>query len=140
VSFRYVDAHKVQANVAQMEQDEQEKHLANRSKKIISAEATLMNKQQNELKALIKKNQAIEDGQLKMRDVEHNKLLQRYQNVRKELENQQSIERNRMDKMFRPGTANRSNISMMGGSPSKKSLNSSRMSMRGNQPASKPSK
>jgi hypothetical protein len=39
-----------------METDEQEKHLANRSKKIISAEATLMNKQQNELKALVKKN------------------------------------------------------------------------------------
>jgi hypothetical protein len=77
----------VQAKVAQMENDEQERHLANRSKKIISAEATLMNKQQNELKYLLKKNQAIEDGQAKMRDVEHNKLLQRYQNVRKELEN-----------------------------------------------------
>lgn len=40
---------------------------------MVAAEATLMNKQQNELKALIKKNQAIEDGQVKMRDLDHNK-------------------------------------------------------------------
>jgi hypothetical protein len=51
---------------------------------------------------------------LKQREIEHNKLLQRYQNVKRELENQQNLERNKVERSFtRPGTA-----SVMAGSRS----------------------
>jgi hypothetical protein len=45
---------------------------------------------------------------LKLREIEHNKILQRYQNVRKEIENGQTIERmkrERVYKQMRPQTA-----------------------------------
>ena len=35
-----------------------------------------------------------------MRETEHNKLLQRYQNVKKEIENQQNIERIKFEKLM----------------------------------------
>lgn len=123
-----------------MEKDELDKHIQNRHKKIVAAEATLITKQQNEMAALKKKLEAVQVGQYKQREVEHNKLLQRYQNVKKELENQQNLERIKFEKSNgRPGTANRSQYSAFGASPSKKSLQSSRMSNRNNAPASKPS-
>ena len=44
---------------------------------------------------------------LKLREVEHNKILQSYENSKKSIENQQTLERNRLEKMYktRPGTA-----------------------------------
>ena len=59
---------------------------------------------------------------LKLREIEHNKILQRYQNVKKEIENQQNLERIRREKAFakmRPKSGmSRSNMSTskMGGS------------------------
>lgn len=58
---------------------------------------------------------------LKLRETEHNKLLQRYQNVKKENENQQNIERIKLEKTMatysakigyakRPGTAQQRSI------------------------------
>ncbi len=38
---------------------------------------------------------------LKMREVEHNKILQRYQNVKKEIENQQNIERIKKERAYK---------------------------------------
>lgn len=52
-----------------------------------------MQKQQREMDALIKKHAAKMNERLKIREVEHNKILQRYQNVKKEIENQHNIER-----------------------------------------------
>ena len=69
--------------------------MKERSKKIIAAEAKLISKQQNEMNALKKKLEANLNERLKLREVEHNKLLQRYQNVKKEIENQQNIERSK---------------------------------------------
>ena len=62
--------------------------MKDRSKKIIAAEAKLIGKQQNEMNALKKKLEANLNERLKLRETEHNKLLQRYQNVKKEIENQ----------------------------------------------------
>jgi len=39
------------------------------------------------MNALRKKLESTQVGQMKQRELEHNKLLQRYQNVKKELEN-----------------------------------------------------
>lgn len=49
-----------------------------RHKKILAAEAKLMQKQQNEMNALKKKLEARMNERLKLREVEHNKILQRY--------------------------------------------------------------
>lgn len=59
-----------------------------RHKKIITEEAKLIKKQQNEMNALKKKLESNLNERLKLRETEHNKLLQRYQNVKKEIENQ----------------------------------------------------
>jgi hypothetical protein len=90
--------------------------------------------------ALKKKMDTMENNSMKQREGEHNKLLQRYQNVKKELDNQQNLERIKFEKLNnRPSTASRSQYSTFGNSPSKKSLHSSRMSSKNNAPASKPS-
>jgi len=83
----------------------------------------LIQKQQNEMSALKKKLEAIQVGQMKQREADHTKLLQRYQNVKKELESQQNLERVKFDKTFsKPSTMNRSQYGAFGSSPSKKSL------------------
>lgn len=92
------------------------------------------------MNALKKKLEANLNERLKLRETEHNKLLQRYQNVKKEIENQQNIERIKFEKQYnvvsklRPSTA--SGRSMMGSR-----MNSSKMkgSQMRHQPASKPS-
>lgn len=74
--------------------------MKDRHKKIIAAEAKLISKQQNEMNALKKKLEANLNERLKLRETEHNKLLQRYQNVKKEIENQQNIERIKFEKQY----------------------------------------
>ena len=76
-----------------MEDKEKGQFMIDCHKKILSAEAHLMSKQTNEMNALKKKLEGRMNERLKVREVEHNKILQRYQNVKKEIENQQNIER-----------------------------------------------
>lgn len=61
---RYAEAHKVQVQGLQLEKDEQERHLQVRHKKIVSAESTLIQKQQNEMSALRKKVETTEAAQI----------------------------------------------------------------------------
>jgi len=44
---------------------------------------------------------------LKLREVEHNKILQSYENSKRAIENQQTLERNKLEKAYkvRPSTA-----------------------------------
>jgi len=58
-----------------------------RHKKILAAEAKLMQKQQVEMNALRKKLEGKMNERLKLREVEHNEILQRYENAKKQLEN-----------------------------------------------------
>jgi|TARA_B110000305_G_C19285107_1_gene561312 predicted nuclease with TOPRIM domain len=105
-----------------MEAGEREKYMKDRHKKIIAAEAKLIQKQQNEMNALKKKLEGNLNERLKLRETEHNKLLQRYQNVKKEIVNRQTQEMNKFVKdnqrwapkadNSRPGTATQR--SMMG--------------------------
>ena len=86
--------------------------MRERHKKIIASEAKLIQKQQNEMNALKKKLEGNLNGRLKIREQKHNELLQRYQNVKKEIENQQNLERIKYEKAYsnsvkaRPGTSN----------------------------------
>lgn len=78
------------------------------------------------MNALRKKIETGMNERLKQREIEHNKLLQRYQNVKKELENQQNLERIKVEKSFtRPGTASFSRSQAM--NQSKMSYSSSKM-------------
>ena len=104
-----------------MEAEERVKYMKERQKKIVAAESKLIQKQQNEMNALKKKLEANLNERLKLRETEHNKLLQRYQNVKKEIEKQQNLERIKFERAMqnskpkpetRPGTATQR--SMMG--------------------------
>lgn len=83
-----------------MEQDEQEKHNQSRMKKIVAAETLLMSKQQNQMNALKKKCDAVINGDDKTRIEDETKMLQRYQNVKKELETQQNLERIKLETLL----------------------------------------
>jgi len=83
----YEDAHQVQQRAQFLEEKEREQFSVACSKKILASEAQLMQRQQNEINALKKKLEGRMNETLKLREVEHNKILQRYQNVKKEIEN-----------------------------------------------------
>ena len=84
----YQEAHQVQQRANELEEKERQQHMENRHKKILAAEAKLMQKQQNEMNALRKKLEGKMNERLKLREVEHNEILQRYENAKKQLENQ----------------------------------------------------
>ena len=58
--------------------EERDKYMDDRNKKIIAQEAKLIKKQQCEMNALKKKLESNLNERLKLRESEHNKLLQRY--------------------------------------------------------------
>ena len=137
----YQEAHVVQAKASDLEDKERSQFMIDVHKKILASEAHLMSKQTNEMNALKKKLEGRMNERLKVREVEHNKILQRYQNVKKEIENQQNIERVKRERQYktRPSTASRS---QMGASTSKlgaSKMGKSTASMH-KSPASKPSR
>lgn len=69
-------------------------------RKILAAESNLLAKQGNEMAALKKKLEGRMNEKLKMREVQHNWLLQRYQNVKREIENQQNIEKVKRERAY----------------------------------------
>ena len=91
----------MQVRAQELEEKEREQYMVDVHKKILASEANLMTKQGNEMAALKKKLEAKMNERLKMREVEHNKILQRYQNVKKEIENQQNIERIKRERAYK---------------------------------------
>ena len=135
----YQEAHELQQKALILEQKEKEQLLEEVRRKVNAAEANLINKQGKEMAALQKKLESKMLDRMKMREVEHNKILQRYQNVRKEIESQQNIERQKRERAYkvseRPGTGNSMQRSVMMSQTSSKM--GSRMGSRA--AASKPS-
>jgi hypothetical protein len=74
----YQQAHQVQVRAQELEEKEREQYMVDVHKKILASEANLMQKQGNEMAALKKRLEAKMNELLKMREVEHNKILQRY--------------------------------------------------------------
>lgn len=103
----YQEAHQVQQRANEVEEKERQLHMEGRHKKILAAEAKLMQKQQNEMNALRKKLENKMNEYLKKREQEHNQILQAYENSKKQIENQQTLERNKLEKHYktRPSTA-----------------------------------
>eukprot|EP00347_Sterkiella_histriomuscorum_P006204 403353664 len=96
----YAEAHKVQAKIIDLEKEEQLKYEQVREKKIVAAETLLIQKQQQQMHALRKKCENSLNEDRNLRDDQHMKMLQRYQNVKREQENQQNLERIRTEKQF----------------------------------------
>ncbi|CAD8049387.1 unnamed protein product [Paramecium sonneborni] len=94
----YMEAHLIQQKILAQERDELEKWTQGRQQKIRNLITQLRQKQINELNALTQRILSGQEEQRKIRSQELEKLLQKYQNVRKELESQQVQEITRLDK------------------------------------------
>ncbi|KAM3134506.1 hypothetical protein pb186bvf_013320 [Paramecium bursaria] len=94
----YMEAHQIQNRILQTERDEYEKWNVQRQAKIRNLISQLKQKQLNEINALQQRIISGQDEQRKIRSQELEKLLQKYQNVRKDLESQQTQEITRLDK------------------------------------------
>lgn len=94
----YKEAHQVQVRAQKLEQQEHDKYMEERGYKIENMENKLFQKQENEMEALRKRIIAGENEQKKQRALELERMFQRYQNVKKELENQHKMESIRLEK------------------------------------------
>jgi hypothetical protein len=88
----YGEAAKVQRRIDSLETTEQLKWDQAHKKKIQLAETQLIKRQEVEFSALKRRLQAAEDEHTKWRALEHEKLLQKYQNILKGLESEQNLE------------------------------------------------
>lgn len=68
----------MQQQAQRQEDKEREQFMDDLRKKLLASEANLMAKQAKEMQALQKKLEAKMNERLKIREVEHNKILQRY--------------------------------------------------------------
>jgi len=82
---------------------ELEKWHSQRQSDLLAKEAKFKTVKQQELIALQKRIQTGREEQKKQRHQDLERLLQRYQNVKAELEAQQNLERIRMEKMVQSG-------------------------------------
>eukprot|EP00828_Plagiopyla_frontata_P041928 TRINITY_DN6129_c0_g1_i12.p2 TRINITY_DN6129_c0_g1~~TRINITY_DN6129_c0_g1_i12.p2 ORF type:complete len:210 (+),score=56.44 TRINITY_DN6129_c0_g1_i12:148-777(+) len=123
----YIEAHKVQQLCLQMETEEYEKWTGQRRQKIRNQLLQLKQKQDNELNALRQRIVSGQDEQRKVRSLELERLLQKYQNVKKELEAQQQNEMIRLQKALANPGMGESKYSAMNSSKYQ-SNNTSRMS------------
>ncbi|CAK66514.1 unnamed protein product (macronuclear) [Paramecium tetraurelia] len=119
----YQEAHVTQQRILSMERDEYERWNQQRSCKIKNLILQLKQKQSNELSALQQRILSGQEEQRKIRSQELEKLLQKYQNVRKELSSQQNQEITRLDKTMKTQSImqqSRMNSSKMQGSAMRK--------------------
>jgi hypothetical protein len=82
---------------------ELEKWHSQRQQDLLGKEAKFKTAKQSELQALQKRIQTGREEQKKQRHQDLERLLQRYQNVKAELEAQQNLERIRMEKLVQSG-------------------------------------
>ena len=89
----YADAHKVKVRADAMEAAEIERMQAEREQQISHAEVKYLHKQEQELRALRQRIQVGAEEQRKARQMDLERLLQRYHNTKAALELQQTAER-----------------------------------------------
>jgi hypothetical protein len=88
----YIEAHKIQQKCTSLEREENDRWIQLRDLKIKNQRQQLEMRQSNEITALRKRIATGQDEQRKARSIELERLLQKYQNVKKELDTQQSHE------------------------------------------------
>jgi len=94
----YTEAHKMKLKSDALEAWELEKWRNQKQQEMFQREAKFKHRQQQELLALQKRIQTGREEQKKQRQMDLERLLQRYQNVKSELEAQQNLERIRADR------------------------------------------
>ncbi|KAL4500586.1 hypothetical protein ABPG72_003010 [Tetrahymena utriculariae] len=100
----YMEAHKIQQRIFQIEKEEFEKWNFQRNQKIRNIIQQMKQRQLNELNALRQRIQSGQEEQKKIRTQELEKLLQKYNNVKKELETTQVQEHSRMERSLKNGS------------------------------------
>jgi len=95
---KYAEAGKTKAQADQVEAKEHEVWKAKREAKIAALEEQFMHKQQLEMGGLIKRISSGREEQKQARRGELERLLQRYHNVKTQLESQQKIIQQRVEK------------------------------------------
>ena len=99
----YAEAHKIKLKADAVEAWELEKWHTQRQQDLLQKEAPFKHTKPQELIALQKRIQTGREEQKKQRHQDLERLLQRYQNVKAELEAQQNLERIRMEKLVQSG-------------------------------------
>ena len=94
----YTEAHKMKLKSDALEAWELEKWRNLKQQEMFQREAKFKHRQQQELLALQKRIQTGREEQKKQRQMDLERLLLRYQNVKSELEAQQNLERIRADR------------------------------------------
>lgn len=118
----YQQAHQIQIKAQELEAKEQERHFQERDKKIQVFENKLLKKQEVEMESLRKRIIAGENEQKKQRALELERMFQRYQNVKKELENNHKKEKNFLKKGGVGFNANMTRMSRMSTGSSAKGI------------------
>jgi hypothetical protein len=99
----YSEAHNMKLKADALEAWELEKWHSQRQQDLLQKETKFKQIKQQELIALQKRVQSGREEQKKQRHHDLERLLQRYQNVKAELEAQQNLERVRMEKLVQSG-------------------------------------
>jgi hypothetical protein len=99
----YAEAHKMKLKGDALEAWELEKWHSQRQQDLLGREAKFKVAKPSELLALQKRIQTGREEQKKQRHLDLERLLQRYQNVKAELDAQQTLERIRMEKFVQSG-------------------------------------
>jgi len=94
----YAEAQKVKVRADALEAQEIERTRQEREQQTLATEGKLLHRQEQELKALRKRIQTGAEEQRQARQQDLERLLQRYHNVKSELESQQNAERVRQQK------------------------------------------
>ena len=134
----YKEAHQVQIRAQKLEKLEMGRYEEERNGKIMKSEEKLFQQQDNEMEALRKRIIAGENEQKKQRALELERMFQRYQNVKKELENQHKMERIRLEK-GQTFDANASRMSRMSARPKTASSRGIKSSAKKHRAAAPPS-
>jgi len=111
----YVEAHQVQIKATKLEAQEHEKFLQERQNKINVLINKHVKKQDKEMDSLRKRIIAGENEQKKQRALELERMFQRYQNVKKELENGYAKDKNMLKKGSGAFNPNMSRMSQRSG-------------------------
>merc|ERR1719486_677971 len=113
---QYAEAHKVKLKADNLEQVELEKLRSSHAHKLAAQEMQFAQRQTSELNALEKRIETARQEHKIQRQQDLERLLQRYTNVKSELEAQQNIERIRSEK-YKGHSALYSTISATGSRP-----------------------
>ncbi|KAM3142968.1 hypothetical protein pb186bvf_005031 [Paramecium bursaria] len=97
----YVEAHQIQIKRSKLEQDEVSNYQSARSAKIKNQVQQMQMRHQNELSALQQRIRAGQDELRKNRSIDLERLLQKYQNLKNELEQQQQMDLLAFDGQFK---------------------------------------